>query len=132
MLGLGLTLMCLRALQANREWKERLLRFSFRTMTGGLMVMIVQSLLPVGPLPSVASVTHGYWYSRSGEFLGQGLIQTRRLLRMPGDTLFAIGAIGFVVSIFGLGFGYFHRGQRTVCGRGRGPVGLRAIGSTGR
>ena len=25
---------------------------------------------------------------------------------MPGDTLFAIGAIGFVVFIFGLGFGY--------------------------
>ena len=25
---------------------------------------------------------------------------------MPGDTLFAIGAMGFVVFIFGLGFGY--------------------------
>jgi len=33
-------------------------------------------------------------------------MQTLRWLRMPGDTLFAIGAIGFVVFIFGLGFGY--------------------------
>src|SRR5262249_36953684 len=32
MLGLGLTLMCLRALQADREWKEGLLRFSFWAM----------------------------------------------------------------------------------------------------
>jgi hypothetical protein len=32
MLGLGLTLMCLRALQAEREWKEGLLRFSFWAM----------------------------------------------------------------------------------------------------
>ena len=106
MLGLSLTLMRLRALQANREWKECLLRFSFWAMNGGLMVMIVLSLLPVGLLQTVASVKHGYWYSRSGEFLGQGLIQTLRWLRMPEDTLFAIGPIGFVVFVFGLGFGY--------------------------
>jgi nitric oxide reductase subunit B len=106
MLGLGLTLMCLRALQADREWKEGLLRFSFWAMNGGLMAMIVLSLLPVGLLQTVASVKHGYWYSRSSEFLGQGLMQTLRWLRMPGDTLFAIGAIGFVLFVFGLGFGY--------------------------
>jgi nitric oxide reductase subunit B len=65
----------------------------------------VLSLLPVGLLQTVASVKHGYWYSRSDEFLGQGLMQTLRWLRMPGDTLFAIGAIAFVVFIFGLGLG---------------------------
>src|SRR5262245_17687478 len=106
MLGLGLTLMCLRALQADREWKSGMLGFSFWAMNGGLMAMIVLSLLPVGLLQTVASVQHGYWYARSGEFLGQGLMQTLRWLRMPGDTLFAIGAIGFVVFVFGLGFGY--------------------------
>ena len=106
MLGLGLTLMCLRALQADREWKEGLLRFSFWAMNGGLMAMIVLSLLPVGLLQTVASVQHGYWYARSSEFLGQGLMQTLRWLRMPGDTLFALGAIGFVVFVFGLGLGY--------------------------
>src|SRR5262249_26771189 len=105
-LGLGLTLMCLRALQADREWKEGLLAFSFWAMNGGLMAMIVLSLLPVGLLQTVASVQHGYWYSRSSEFLGQGLMQTLRWLRVPGDTLFAVGAIGFVVFVFGLGFGY--------------------------
>ena len=68
--------------------------------------MIVLSLLPVGLLQTVASVKHGYWYARSTEFLGQGLLQTLRWLRMPGDTLFAIGAIGFVVFVFGLGLGY--------------------------
>jgi nitric oxide reductase large subunit len=106
MLGLGLTLMCLRALQADREWKEGVLAFAFWAMNGGLMAMIVLSLLPVGLLQTVASVQHGYWYASSAEFLGQGLMQTLRWLRMPGDTLFAIGAIGFVVFIFGLGVGY--------------------------
>jgi nitric oxide reductase subunit B len=33
-------------------------------------------------------------------------MQTLRWMRMPGDTLFAIGAIAFVVFVFGLGFGY--------------------------
>src|SRR5262245_31854374 len=64
MLGLGLTLMCPRALQADREWKEGLLRFSFWAMNAGLMAMILLSLLPVGLLQTVASVKHGYWYAR--------------------------------------------------------------------
>jgi hypothetical protein len=32
----------------------------------------------------MASVKHGYWYSRSSDFLGQGLMLTLRWLRMPG------------------------------------------------
>jgi nitric oxide reductase large subunit len=79
---------------------------AFWAMNGGLMAMIVLSLLPVGLLQTVVSVKHGYWYSRSGEFLGQGLRQPLRWTRMPGDTLFAIGAVAVVVFVFGLGFGY--------------------------
>src|SRR5262249_9615915 len=126
MLGLGLTLMCLRALQADREWKEGLLSFSFWAMNGGLMAMILLSLLPVGLLQTVASVKNGYWYSRSGEFRGQGLMQTLRWLRMPGDPLFAIGAIAFVVFIFGLGFGYSLKGESPAEAEARS---VRAIGS---
>src|SRR5499426_1775235 len=121
MLGLGLTLMCLRALQADREWKEGLLRFSFWAMNAGLMAMILLSLLPVGLLQTVASVQHGYWYARSSEFLGQGIMQTLRWLRMPGDTLFAIGAIGFVIFVLGLRFGYsLETGGRVASEAGRG------------
>src|SRR5262249_13192980 len=112
MLGLGLTLMCLRALQADSEWKEGSLAFSFWRMNAGLMAMIVLSLLPIGLLQTVASVSSGYWYARSSEFLGQGLMQTLRWLRVPGDTLFAIGAIGFVLFVFGLGLGYSLEDQR--------------------
>jgi len=126
MLGLGLTLMCLRALQADREWKEGLLKFSFWAMNAGLMAMIVLSLLPVGLLQTVASVKHGYWYARSSEFLGQGLMQTLRWMRVPGDTLFAIGAIGFVIFVFGLGFGYSLEEQPRPSAGARRRVGERA------
>jgi len=96
-------------------------------MNGGLMAMIVLSLLPVGLLQTVASVRHGYWFSRSGEFLGQGLMQTLRWMRIPGDTLFAIGAIAFVVFVFGLGFGYSLKGESPAEAAAR--PGLRPIGS---
>src|SRR5262245_18435693 len=120
LLGLGLTLMCLRALQADRRRKEGLLAFSFWAMNAGLMAMIVLSLLPIGLLQTVASVQHGYWYARSSEFLGQGLMQTLRWLRMPGDTLFAIGAIGFEIFVFGLVFGYsIEENRRPTAGASR-------------
>ena len=106
MLGIGLTLMCLRALMVDREWKEGLLKFSFWSMNIGVMLMIFLSLLPVGLLQTWASVNDGYWYSRSPEFMGTPLMAALRWLRVPGDTIFAFGAIAFVLFIFGLRLGY--------------------------
>jgi nitric oxide reductase subunit B len=107
MLGLGLTLVCLRVVMADKEWKEGLLKFAFWAMNIGLMVMILLSLLPVGLLQTYASVQTGYWYARSPEFMGTALMQTLRWMRVPGDTIFAVGAIAFVIFILGLRFGYF-------------------------
>jgi nitric oxide reductase subunit B len=103
---LGLTLLCLRALQADRQWKERQLAFAFWTMNIGLMAQIVLSLLSVGLVQTWASVQEGYGYARSGEFLALGWLRTLRGMRVPGDTLFAIGAVAFAVFVFGLRFGW--------------------------
>src|SRR5262249_34822290 len=51
---------------------------------------------PVGLLQTWASVQHGCWFARSAEFLGLPWMQTLRWLRVPGDTLFAIGAAAYV------------------------------------
>ena len=99
MLGIGLTLVCLRALVPGLVWNERLLWFSFWAMNVGLFTMCVFSLLPVGLLQTWASVDEGYWYARSSEFMSTPLMQTLRWLRVPGDTLFAAGAVGLVVFI---------------------------------
>jgi nitric oxide reductase subunit B len=48
MLGIGLMLVCLRALVPGIEWKDGLLRFSFWSLNGGLLAMCLLSLLPVG------------------------------------------------------------------------------------
>jgi nitric oxide reductase subunit B len=100
MLGIGLMLVCLRAMNPFAEWKENWLRYSFWFLNIGLLAMCVGSLLPVGLMQTVASVEHGYWYARSSEFLGSPLMQTLRWLRAPGDTLFALGALILVAFVF--------------------------------
>lgn len=102
MLGIGLMLLCLRLLIPGLQWKDGLLRFSFWALNLGLFAMCVVSLLPVGLLQTWASVEHGYWYARSSEFLQTDLMQTLRWLRIPGDSLFFLGAVGLVLFVAGL------------------------------
>lgn len=102
MLGIGLMLVCLRALIPGVEWKDGMLSFAFWGMNGGLMLMCVLSLLPVGLMQTWASVEHGYWYARSSEFLQTPILQTFRWLRIPGDTVFFLGAVALVLFIVGL------------------------------
>jgi nitric oxide reductase subunit B len=99
MLGIGLMLVCLRALVPSMTWNERWLKFSFWSINGGLFAMCVLSLLPVGLMQTWASVDHGYWYARSSEFLGTPILQTFRWLRIPGDSLFALGAVALVIFV---------------------------------
>ncbi|MGE3820243.1 MAG: nitric-oxide reductase large subunit [Isosphaeraceae bacterium] len=106
MLGIGLTLVCLRVLIPGREWKEGLLRFAFWALNGGLLAMCVLSLLPVGLMQTWASVERGYWYARGGEFLQSDLMQTLRWMRVPGDTIFFAGAVALVAFIAGLRTGH--------------------------
>jgi nitric oxide reductase subunit B len=93
MLGLGLMLFCLRALKPDAAWNERLLSGAFWALNIGLSLMALLTLLPVGVLQLDAALTHGYWYARSAQFLGQPLIQGLVWMRVPGDTIFSVGAV---------------------------------------
>jgi nitric oxide reductase subunit B len=39
-----------------------------------------------------AAIDHGYWYARSAQFMDQGIVHLLVWMRVPGDTLFAVGA----------------------------------------
>lgn len=101
MLGIGLMLFCLRALQPGKAWKEFPIKLSFWCINIGLLLMVLLSLLPIGLLQTWAAVEHGTWYARSAEFLQTGFMDTLRWMRIIGDTIFAIGA--FVLGYFVLG-----------------------------
>jgi nitric oxide reductase subunit B len=61
--------------------------------------MVLLSVLPVGLLQTWAAVDKGYWYARSSEFLHTPLMDTLRWMRVFGDTVFAVGAVAFVVAV---------------------------------
>ncbi|MFT3924362.1 MAG: nitric-oxide reductase large subunit [Myxococcales bacterium] len=106
MLGIGLMLFCFRALKPDAVWREGTLSFAFWAINGGLVAMIVLSLLPVGLMQTWASVEHGYWYARSSEFLQGDVMQRLRWMRVIGDTLFAAGTVSLVAFVVGLSTGW--------------------------
>jgi nitric oxide reductase subunit B len=105
-LGLGLMLFCLRVLYVRNEWKDGIIKFGFWAINGGLALMVVLSLLPIGFLQTWASVRYGYWFARSSDFLYSPTVTVFKWLRIPGDTIFAIGILTIVIFIFGLATGH--------------------------
>src|SRR3546814_4571435 len=72
-------------------------------MNIGLGLMAVLTLLPMGVLQLEANLERGYWYARSAEFMNRPIIDLLVWLRVPGDTIFAVGALlvaWFVVQLW--------------------------------
>ncbi len=103
MLGIGLVLFCMRALRPTAHWNSRMLAIGFWSINIGLFAMVVLSVLPIGLVQTWASVEHSYAYARSPELMQQPYMMTLRWLRVPGDTLFAIGAMVVIAFIAGIG-----------------------------
>lgn len=102
-LGIGLMLFCLRGIKPNVVWNERVLRTAFWAFNVGLAGMALLTLLPIGIIQLNAAIEHGYWYARSAELMQQPLIQLLVWLRVPGDTIFSIGALSlawFVIRLW--------------------------------
>jgi len=95
-LGLALLLFCLRAMEPERKWNTKLLAFAFWAINIGMLMEILFSLLPIGLMQTYQSVSQGYWYARSPEFMQTDIMQTLRWMRLFGDSVFAIGAVAFV------------------------------------
>src|SRR5690606_37841202 len=91
MLGIGLMLFSLRALDLKAKWKDKSLKFAFWSINIGLTLMVLLSVLPMGLLQTIASVEHGLWYARSAEFMQTGYMEIFRWLRVIGDTIFGLG-----------------------------------------
>jgi nitric oxide reductase subunit B len=114
MLGLGLTLFCLRAVRPGAEWKDGPLKVSFWLLNLGLALMSVLSMFPIGILQAIASIQTGTWYARSAEFMQRPEMQTMRWMRVPGDVIFSIGAVILGLFVIGLitGHSYVDPGTR--------------------
>jgi len=102
LLGIGLMLFCLRGLKPTAVWNEKLLKTSFWALNIGLSGMALLTLLPIGVIQLSAAVQHGYWYARSAELMQQPIIQLLVWMRVPGDTIFSVGALALAVFVLRL------------------------------
>ena len=92
MLGIALMLFCLRGLRGQMAWHTRALKAAFWCLNVGLALMAVLTLLPMGVMQLLAAIDHGYWYARSAEFMNRPIIDLLVWMRVPGDTIFSLGA----------------------------------------
>ena len=112
MLGIGLMLFSLRALDPAAEWKEglrqvRVLGDQHRVDGDG------HAEPAAGRADADVGVgRNGYWYARSPEFLQTGTIETFRWMRVIGDTIFAAGAVALAAFVLGLRTGGTTRRDR--------------------
>jgi len=108
MLGIGLTLFCMRGLSDQSRWSEGLLKTSFWSLNVGLAMMVFLSLFPQGLYQAYYSFTRDYAYARSPEIIHGPVMQALVWARVPGDLVFTVGVVAF--SLFMM---------RALFGRGR-------------
>jgi nitric oxide reductase subunit B len=100
MLGIGLMLFCLRGLTDVRQWNQGLLKLAFWSLNIGLAMMTFLSLLPQGLWQTYASVQYGYHVARSAEFVHSPIMEGFVWARVPGDIVFGIGVVAFVLFVW--------------------------------
>jgi nitric oxide reductase subunit B len=112
MLGIGLMLFCLRGLSEPQAWSDALLRPAYWLLNLGLAMMVFMSLVPAGIYQAWASVAHGLWYARSPAIIHSPVMTTLVWLRVPGDVVFALGAL--CLALFALRLLQLRRATRAV------------------
>jgi nitric oxide reductase subunit B len=95
MLGIGLTLFCMRGLSDPSRWSDKLLKTSFWCLNIGLAMMVGLSLFPQGLFQAYQSFTRDYAYARSSEVIHGPVMQALTWARVPGDLVFTVGVVAF-------------------------------------
>jgi nitric oxide reductase subunit B len=92
MLGLGVLVFCLRALQDDEAWlgTERWIRVGYWGLNAGLALMVLLDLFPAGVLQLRDVIAHGYWHARRLDYAMSGAFHALEWLRMGGDLVFLL------------------------------------------
>ncbi len=99
MLAIGLMLFALRGLVQPEKWHNGLLKTAFFAMNGGLLLMAVCTLMPVGFAQAWDSYVNGLWHARSPAFYQRPLVQTIGQWRLIPDLIIIFGALCLVIFV---------------------------------
>lgn len=94
MLAIAVILFSWRGLAEQNAWNDRILQISFWGLNGGLFLMFLTGLLPLGLLQVWHAYDNGFWWGRSAAFYELPIVQTLGNLRIIPDTIIiVIGAL---------------------------------------
>ncbi len=104
MLAIALILFSWRGLVEKLYWKDGLLKLSFWGLNGGLFIMFLTTLLPIGITQLWHSYAEGTWFARSADFYEIPAVQTLANWRIVGDLIIivlgAIPLLYFLITTF--------------------------------
>ncbi|HEY0941928.1 MAG TPA: cbb3-type cytochrome c oxidase subunit I [Steroidobacter sp.] len=92
-LALAAILFCSRYLIAAEQWPTRLIRRAFWSINGGLALMVVLDLFPVGVDQLRVVLEHGLAAARAQAYVQGELFQTLTWARIAGGALFVLGGV---------------------------------------
>ncbi len=87
MLSIALLLFSWRGLVEKAYWKDGILKLSFWGLNGGLFLMAIGTLLPVGLIQTWTAFKEGYWVARSAEFFERGAVVFLGTIRVIPDLI---------------------------------------------
>ncbi|MEK7309975.1 MAG: cbb3-type cytochrome c oxidase subunit I [Planctomycetota bacterium] len=93
MLSIALLLFSWRGLVKTEFWNDKFIKVIFYLLNGGLLIMTLGMLLPIGIAQTVSSYKNGLWAARSADFYNTPLVQWLGFLRIIPDTIVIIGAL---------------------------------------
>jgi len=99
MLAIGLMLFALRGLVRPEAWNQRLLKVAFVGLNGGLILMALFTLFPVGVLQTWDSFQNGLWHARSAAFYEDPTIAFIGQWRLLPDLVIIVGALALVTFV---------------------------------
>lgn len=97
LLAIALMLFSMRGTVKTSAWSDRLLKWGFWGLNGGLLAMTFLSLVPAGFYQFHFAVKHGLWYARSPEIASGPVMRALALLRIGPDLIFLAGAAAMLV-----------------------------------
>lgn len=101
MLSIALLLFSWRGLVKKEHWNDGVLKLSFCGLNGGLFLMSIGTLLPVGIIQAWVSFQDGLWMARDASFFEQGTALLLGNLRViPDLIIILLGVLPLVYFLF--------------------------------
>jgi nitric oxide reductase subunit B len=101
MLSIALLLFSWRGMVYNQAWSDKTLKISFFGLNGGLLLMTLGTLFPVGIAQAWTSFKEGLWVARDASFFERPFVEFLGQFRIVPDTIIiVIGVLPLVWFLF--------------------------------